>query len=134
MARCWLCLGFQAARGTVGLEKIFGDPDMERDELIHKVYEVLPNLECGWCGYGNCHRFARAVVDGRASPSDCRQDPLAALKISRILSDADVAHSREVRSGRAALDATLVNSIQHDVATLVEDVEEIVGRIQSHTG
>ncbi len=54
-------------------------------EKIRKISEVLPKLNCGFCGFGNCGQFARAVVEGRASPFGCRQNPSAGFQISKIL-------------------------------------------------
>ena len=44
-------------------------------EKIREIYEVLPKLNCGFCGFGSCGQFARAVAEGRASPFGCRQNP-----------------------------------------------------------
>jgi len=52
---------------------------------IREIYEALPKLNCGLCGYGNCGQFARAVAEGRASPFGCRQDPWAGYRISEIV-------------------------------------------------
>ena len=54
-------------------------------EKIRKIYEVLPKLNCGLCGYGNCGQFARAVAEGKASPFSCQQNPWAGYKISEII-------------------------------------------------
>ena len=51
-------------------------------DKIKSIYEALPQLNCGQCGYGNCGRFARAVAEGRASPFGCRQNPQAGYRIS----------------------------------------------------
>ena len=56
-----------------------------KKEVIRKVYEALPKLNCGLCGYGNCGKFARAVVEGKASPFGCRQNPWVGYKISEII-------------------------------------------------
>jgi len=54
-------------------------------EKIREVYEALPKPNCGYCGFGNCGEFARAVVEGRASPFGCRQNPWAGYKISELI-------------------------------------------------
>ena len=53
--------------------------------IIRKIYEALPKLNCGLCGYDNCGQFARAVAEGRASPFGCRQNPWVGYKISEII-------------------------------------------------
>ena len=58
---------------------------METKERIRKIYEVLPKLNCGFCGYGNCGQYARAVAEGRASPYLCIGSPLVTYKISEII-------------------------------------------------
>jgi Na+-translocating ferredoxin:NAD+ oxidoreductase RNF subunit RnfB len=54
-------------------------------KIIKDIYEALPKLNCGLCGYGNCGQFARAVAEGRASPFGCQQNPWAGYKISEII-------------------------------------------------
>ena len=53
-------------------------------QRIRKIYEALPKLNCGLCGYGNCGQFARAVAEGRASPFACQQNLWAGYRISEI--------------------------------------------------
>ena len=52
---------------------------------IREIYEVLPKVNCGFCGFGSCGQFARAVVEGRASPFGCRQNPWSGYRISEIV-------------------------------------------------
>ena len=52
-------------------------------EKIKKIYEALPKMNCGLCGFDSCTMFARAVAEGKASPFGCRQDPLTGYTISR---------------------------------------------------
>ena len=54
-------------------------------EKVREIYEVLPKRNCGFCGFGSCGQFARAVAEGRASPFGCRQNPWSGYKISEIL-------------------------------------------------
>lgn len=53
-------------------------------EKIKRIYETLPKMNCGLCGFESCAKFARAVAEGKASPFVCRQDPWAGYAISRI--------------------------------------------------
>lgn len=57
---------------------------MKDREKIRQIYEALPRLNCGLCGFANCGHFARAVVEGKASPFGCKQNPLSGYKISEI--------------------------------------------------
>ena len=52
---------------------------------IIDIYKVLPMLDCDWCGYVTCERFAEAVANGKISPFGCRRDPWTGYKISDIL-------------------------------------------------
>ncbi len=54
-------------------------------EKIREIYETLPKLNCGFCGFGSCGQFARAVTEGRTSPFGCRQNPWAGYRISEIM-------------------------------------------------
>ena len=44
---------------------------VEKDERIEKVEQVLPQANCGACGYAGCASFAEAVVKGEAEISGC---------------------------------------------------------------
>jgi len=52
---------------------------------IKRIYELLPHINCGFCGYNNCGQFAKAVAEGNASPFGCRQNPWIGYKISEII-------------------------------------------------
>jgi len=58
---------------------------MERKDIVRQIYEALPNLNCGFCGFKNCGQFARAAAEGKASPFGCRQNPWAGYRISQII-------------------------------------------------
>jgi len=45
--------------------KVFIDPKIE------KVAEILPQANCGACGYSGCQAFAEAVVEGKAASNGC---------------------------------------------------------------
>jgi len=44
---------------------------VETDPRIDEVEEVLPQANCGACGYAGCAAFAEAVVKGEADIDDC---------------------------------------------------------------
>jgi len=58
---------------------------MDKKGKIRQVYEALPKLNCGFCGFGTCGQFARAVAEGRTSPFGCRQNPWSGYRISEIM-------------------------------------------------
>ena len=53
--------------------------------LIGAIYELLPQLNCGFCGFGTCGQFAKAVAEGRTSPFGCRRNPWSGYRISEII-------------------------------------------------
>ena len=44
---------------------------VKQDPRVAKVEALLPGANCGGCGYAGCLAFARALVEGIASPYDC---------------------------------------------------------------
>ena len=59
--------------------------EMPGRQKIKEIYDVLPKLNCGYCGFKSCGQFAKAVVEGRASFFGCRQNPWAGYRISEII-------------------------------------------------
>lgn len=41
------------------------------DPRLEKISELLPQLNCGACGYGGCDDCARAMLEGEAEPTVC---------------------------------------------------------------
>lgn len=54
-------------------------------EKAREIVNVLPQKNCGKCGFENCGKFALAVLDGKASPFGCHQDFSTGYTISKIL-------------------------------------------------
>ena len=42
------------------------------DEVVERIYELLPKANCGKCGYESCYDAAVAIAEGRAPPDVCR--------------------------------------------------------------
>ncbi len=53
-------LGFAAIRF-----KVEGDP------LVDKIDAILPQTQCGQCGYPGCRPYANAIADGEADINQC---------------------------------------------------------------
>ena len=52
---------------------------VERDPLIDQINALLPNGQCGQCGFPGCGQAAQAIVDGRAEArAACGSDHLLA--------------------------------------------------------
>lgn len=59
---------------------------VEEDPRIEQIDEILPQANCGGCGYPGCKRYAEAVVKGEAPPNKCAPGGQEVLeKISVIL-------------------------------------------------
>jgi Na+-translocating ferredoxin:NAD+ oxidoreductase RNF subunit RnfB len=54
-------------------------------DKIRRIYDALPQRDCGFCGFNSCGQFARAVAEGKASPFGCKQNPGAGYIINEIL-------------------------------------------------
>lgn len=59
---------------------------VEGDPLVDKISELLPNGQCGQCGYPGCTQAAKAMATGEAAPDICPPggDALA-QKIAAVL-------------------------------------------------
>lgn len=67
---------------------VFADKKLRVQEnpLISQIAELLPNANCGACGFAGCYDFATKVVDGKVELSKCSVcDSSAREEISRLL-------------------------------------------------
>ncbi len=44
---------------------------VEVDERVERIHEVLPNANCGACGYAGCGDYAAAIIESGAAPNLC---------------------------------------------------------------
>lgn len=42
-----------------------------RDALVERIQRVLPQTQCGQCGFGGCKPYAEALADGEAGIDQC---------------------------------------------------------------
>lgn len=61
-------LGFFFSTGLVFAYKKL---KVEEDPRIEQVSELLPQANCGACGYSGCRAFAEAIAKGEELPSGC---------------------------------------------------------------
>lgn len=59
---------------------------VKTDPRLEKIEELLPQLNCGACGYGGCADCARALLSGDAEPTVCPvAPPESHRKIAELL-------------------------------------------------
>jgi|GEM_PF-279400 len=108
-------------------------------DKIKRIYDALPHLNCGLCGFEGCGQFAKAVAEGRASPFGCRQDPWAGYRISQItgMRTPSVGFTHNVHQSlftpRPKQPVSL-GSLRAEVGTLSKRVENMIERINSLQG
>lgn len=56
---------------SIGLVLAYKKLRVEEDPKVAAVEELLPQANCGGCGYSGCHAFAEAVVKGEVAPGGC---------------------------------------------------------------
>jgi Na+-translocating ferredoxin:NAD+ oxidoreductase RNF subunit RnfB len=101
-------------------------------DKIRRIYEALPKMDCGLCGFPNCGQFARAVAEGRALPFGCRQDSRSGYAISKVIGakvpmyhyGPDSASSRETGV------SVSVKVLGQQVQTLSRRVDDILVRVE----
>ncbi|MGE5028085.1 MAG: electron transport complex subunit RsxB [Betaproteobacteria bacterium] len=61
-----LAIGLGAILGFASIKfKVEGNP------LVEKVDAILPQTQCGQCGFPGCRPYAEAVASGQAAPNLC---------------------------------------------------------------
>jgi Na+-translocating ferredoxin:NAD+ oxidoreductase RNF subunit RnfB len=95
--------------------------DTNTKEKIKEIYQVLPQRDCGFCGFDSCGQFARAVAEGRASPFGCKQNPMAGYIINEIMGGVP-AHQK--------LKPASMEGLRQEVQKLSENVADILVRIE----
>ncbi len=75
-------LGFVLA---LGLAVAYKKLKVEEDPKIERVAAMLPQANCGACGYSGCQAFATAVIAGKAEPNGC---PVGGKETAERIADA----------------------------------------------
>lgn len=61
---------------------------MDEGELMVKVYQLLPLIDCGECGAATCEEFAKKIIDGEMTVFDCtRMSDEQYQKIALVLDE-----------------------------------------------
>lgn len=58
-------------------------------ELIKKIDAVLPQTQCGQCGFDGCEPYATAIVEGRADINQCPPGDASGIQKIAALLDID---------------------------------------------
>ena len=56
---------------SLGLVFAYKKLRVYEDPTIEEIADILPQANCGACGYAGCRAFAEAVVGGEVAPEDC---------------------------------------------------------------
>ena len=105
-----------------------------KKDTIKQIYDLLPKLNCGFCGFENCGQFAKAVAEEKASPFGCRQNPWAGYRISEVVGMRVPAFGYQQRpyqpifTHRPAPTASL-GALKKEVTALSKRIDGILGRI-----
>jgi electron transport complex protein RnfB len=78
---------------SVGLVFAYKKLKVEEDPKIEKVSEMLPQANCGACGFSGCRAFAEAVVKGSAEPNGC---PVGGEEVAQNVADILGVHAGEI--------------------------------------
>jgi Na+-translocating ferredoxin:NAD+ oxidoreductase RNF subunit RnfB len=93
--------------------------DTSTKQQIKAIYQVLPQRDCGFCGFEGCGQFARAVAEGRASPFGCKQNPEAGYIINEILGEK-----------AAPIETASLAGLKQEMDKLSAGVNDILARIE----
>ena len=66
-----ITLGGMGFLFSLGLVFAYKKLRVYEDPKIDKIFEILPQGNCGACGYSGCRAFAEAVVKGEATHDKC---------------------------------------------------------------
>ncbi len=108
-------------------------------DKIKQIYGILPQLNCGLCGFDSCGQFAKAVAEGMASSFGCRQDPWAGYRISEIMGTKVPIfgyHYRFVQPafGQRTESLASIGSLSAEVKELSKRIEGILDRLDTLEG
>lgn len=67
-----------------GLVLAYKKLKVEEDPRVLQVSDILPQANCGACGYSGCRAFAEAVTKGDVSPSEC---PVGGEEVATQIAD-----------------------------------------------
>ncbi|HHF43249.1 MAG: electron transporter RnfB [Candidatus Aminicenantes bacterium] len=66
-----LTMGILGLLFSSGLVLAYKKLRVEEDPRVMEIFEILPQANCGACGFSGCRAFAEAVVNGAAPVNGC---------------------------------------------------------------
>ncbi|KPJ70194.1 electron transporter RnfB [candidate division WOR-1 bacterium DG_54_3] len=78
---------------SIGLVLAYRKLRVEIDPKIEKISEILPQANCGACGYAGCQAFAEAVVDEKVAADGC---PVGGKEVADQVADILGVKAKEV--------------------------------------
>jgi len=79
-----LTLGLLGLLFSIGLSFAYQKLKVEEDPKVEAISEVLPQANCGGCGYSGCRAFAEAVAKGKAETTGC---PVGGEEVSQKIAE-----------------------------------------------
>ncbi len=79
-----LIMGILGFLFSMGLVFAYKKLRVVEDPKVEQVAEILPQANCGACGYSGCRAFAEAVVKGKVAPNSC---PVGGLDVARQVAE-----------------------------------------------
>ncbi len=71
------------------------DPRLRGDDAVERIDRLLPQTQCGQCGFDGCRPYAEAMARGEAGPERCPPGGDAgALALARLLGVPAVPYDR----------------------------------------
>lgn len=101
--------------------------NLKMHEKTRKIYEALPKMNCGLCGFESCFKYAVAVAEGKVSPFGCRRDPKVSHALSRILKES---MNKGINSDFEMAASTSYGNLKENVHKLSNKVDDILSRIE----
>lgn len=83
---------------------------------LHKNTEASQNINCFACGYGNCHRFAKAVLHGRNFLENCVDYNRHELELER-----DIIHKKNTEIQNTLHEVEELSRQREKVAAVLEE-------------
>ena len=79
-----LTMGALALLFSIGLSFAYQKLKVKEDPKVEKINEILPQANCGACGYSGCRAFAEAVANEKAEITGC---PVGGEEVSQEIAE-----------------------------------------------